>query len=85
MRVNDVERALLERERVTSTALGHAVAVPHAYLYGIEKPVILFIRLARPVNLGAPDGIPTRFVFVLLGPPDHAAEHTLIPWPRSPG
>jgi mannitol/fructose-specific phosphotransferase system IIA component (Ntr-type) len=72
---DEVEQALLARERQASTALGHAVAVPHAYLDAIAEPVILLMRLARPVNLGAPDGVSTRFVFVLLGPPDHAAEH----------
>lgn len=72
---DEVEATLLARERQASTALGQAVAVPHAYLDAIREPVILFMRLARPVNLGAPDGISTRFVFVLLGPPDHAAEH----------
>jgi mannitol/fructose-specific phosphotransferase system IIA component (Ntr-type) len=72
---DEVEQALLARERQASTALGHSVAVPHAYLDAIDEPVILLMRLARPLNLGAPDGISTRFVFVLLGPPDHAAEH----------
>ena len=67
--------ALLERERQVSTAIGNAVAVPHAYLEGIPEPTVVFVRLARPVNLGAPDGIPTRFVFVLLGPEKATAEH----------
>ena len=39
------------------------------------EPVIVFIRLKHPLNLGAPDGIPTRFLFVLLGPKEAAAEH----------
>src|SRR5690606_11594286 len=70
-----VEAALLAREGRVSTAIGHAVAVPHAYLDGIERPLIVFIRLARPLNLGAPDGIPTHFAFMLLGPTGTAAEH----------
>jgi mannitol/fructose-specific phosphotransferase system IIA component (Ntr-type) len=67
--------ALLEREQQVSTAIGHAVAVPHAYLECFEKQVLVFVRLAHPLNLGAPDGIPTRFLFVLLGPPGSAGEH----------
>ena len=63
-----VESALLDRERQVSTAIGNAVAVPHAYLDALTEPLIVFVRLARPINLGAPDGVPTRFVFVLLGP-----------------
>ena len=70
-----VEAALLAREEEISTAIGHAVAVPHAYLDLLTEPIVIFVRLARPLNLGAPDGIPTRFLFVLLGPTGRAAEH----------
>ncbi len=72
---DQVIQALLQRERKTPTAIGHAVAVPHAYLDGIQEQLVLFVRLAHPVNMGAPDGIPTRFLFFLLGPPDSAARH----------
>ncbi len=70
-----VESALLDRERVVSTAIGNAVAVPHAYLDALTEPLTVFVRLARPINLGAPDGVPTHFVFVLLGPTGATAEH----------
>lgn len=70
-----VRDALMRREREGSTAIGHAVAVPHAYLDCFQQQLIVFIRLARPVNMGAPDGIPTRFVFVLLGPQESVAMH----------
>lgn len=70
-----VEKALIERERQFSTAIGHSVAVPHAYLDVLSEPAIFFVRLAHPLNLGAPDGIPTQFLFVLLGPSTSAVEH----------
>lgn len=71
----EVEQNLLAREAQGSTAIGHAVAVPHAYLDVFSQPIVVFARLDRPLNLGAPDGIPTRFVFVLLGPTGSAAAH----------
>ncbi len=67
--------ALLARERTTPTAIGHGVAIPHVYLEGCPEAVIVFVRLAAGVNLGAPDGIPTRLMFFLLGPPVAAAQH----------
>ena len=73
--LKEVEEALIQREEQGSTAIGHAVAVPHAYLDCFKEQVICFVRLASPVNLGAPDGIPTRFAFVLLGPEKCASEH----------
>jgi len=72
---DQVASALLQRDQEAPTAIGHAVAVPHAYLDEIEEQIVLFVRLAHPVNLGAPDGIPTQFLFFLLGPPGSAAQH----------
>ena len=70
-----VEQALLAREQEASTAVGHATALPHAYLPGLKQPVVAFVRLARPLNLGALDGVPTQYFFIMLGPTDHAAQH----------
>ncbi|MEC7502259.1 MAG: PTS sugar transporter subunit IIA [Planctomycetota bacterium] len=70
-----VEQALLEREQTAPTAIGHSVSIPHAYLEGFREPRVIFARLAHAVNLGAPDGIPTRFIFFMLGPPGDAARH----------
>lgn len=70
-----VEAALLDRESQVPTALGHAVAVPNAYLEQVTEPIVVFVRLARPVNLGAPDGISTRFLFFMIGPEGARANH----------
>jgi mannitol/fructose-specific phosphotransferase system IIA component (Ntr-type) len=74
-RRDEVEALLLEREQQVSTAIGNAVAVPHTYLDAFSEPVILFARLSRPVNLGAPDRVRTRFVFMLLGPSGAEIQH----------
>lgn len=74
-RAADVEAALNEREQTGSTAIGHAVAVPHAYLDAIAKPIVVFVRLKHPLNQGAPDGIPTRFFYFLLGPTEATSHH----------
>ncbi|TWT37545.1 Nitrogen regulatory protein [Posidoniimonas corsicana] len=74
-RAADVQTALLRREAEASTAIGHAVAVPHVYLDAIKEPVVLFVRLEHPINLGAPDGVPTQHLFFLLGPPNATSAH----------
>ncbi|MEM9826926.1 MAG: PTS sugar transporter subunit IIA [Planctomycetota bacterium] len=66
---------LMERERTVPTTIGHATAVPHFYDDSIEKPVVAFVRLKDAVNLGAPDGIATRYVFLLLGSNNQTAQH----------
>ena len=66
---------LTSREKLFSTAIGHSVAVPHAYIEGLTDQVVVFVRLKHAINVGAPDGVPTQFVFVLMGPPGKAVEH----------
>jgi mannitol/fructose-specific phosphotransferase system IIA component (Ntr-type) len=67
--------AALDEQGVTSTAIGDSVAVPHCYLDIIEKPLIAIARLDRGINANAPDGVPVRFIFLLIGPKGATAEH----------
>ncbi len=64
--------ALLEREGLCSTAIGHGIAIPHPTqpLPGVFKGVALAaVRLERGLELEAPDGEPVR-LFVLMGTDD---------------
>lgn len=70
-----VASGVKEREELIPTVIGHACAVPHFYDDRIEKPQLLFIRLRHPANLGAPDGIGTRYIFLLLGATEQTAQH----------
>jgi mannitol/fructose-specific phosphotransferase system IIA component (Ntr-type) len=72
---DNVIEVFLERERLVSTAIGNAVAVPHCYLESLSEPQIVFVRLKHGINLEAPDGTPIQYFFFLLGPTGRAAEH----------
>jgi len=63
------------REASVSTAIGSSLAVPHAYDEGIAEPLIAIARLKHGIAAGAPDGTPTRFVFLLLGPTGATEQH----------
>lgn len=69
----EVEGALLARERLGTTALGRGVALPHARLAGDDPPLMLLARLARPIDFEARDEQPVDLVFVVLWP-EEAAE-----------
>jgi PTS system nitrogen regulatory IIA component len=59
---------LFARERLGSTGLGHAVAIPHGRIKGLKEARGAFVRLKQPVPFDAPDGKPVSQVFVLLVP-----------------
>jgi nitrogen PTS system EIIA component len=67
--------ALLHRERLSSTALGKGIAVPHTRLAGIEHIVCVFARLEQPIDFEAPDKEPVDLVFLLLAPESAGADH----------
>jgi PTS system nitrogen regulatory IIA component len=71
----DVFDALLERERLGSTGVGEGVAIPHARIEGLQRPIGGFARLLEPVDFEAIDERKADLVFMLLAPTDSGAEH----------
>jgi mannitol/fructose-specific phosphotransferase system IIA component (Ntr-type) len=66
---------VMAREKLASTCLGSGCAVPHAHSVGLESSYIAATRLAQPIELDTPDGEPVSLIFLLIGPPKHAATH----------
>lgn len=58
---------LRNREALDSTAIGRGVAIPHAYVPGVTRSAVAFVRLKYPVDVRAIDGEPAKFLFILLG------------------
>lgn len=59
---------ILERERVSNTALGHDVAIPHARTDQCTDIVIAVGRSGEGIDFEAKDGLPVRLIF-LIGTP----------------
>jgi mannitol/fructose-specific phosphotransferase system IIA component (Ntr-type) len=81
--LNDGARAglllsLLARERLGSTGVGHAIALPHTRyaVPGVSRPQIIFGRLPNGIPYGSPDGAPVRLFFLLVSP--DVAQHLQI-------
>jgi len=67
--------AVMEREALAPTGLGEDCAIPHAQTDTVTETAIAAIRLAEPMDFGAPDGTSARLVFLIVGPKDSAALH----------
>jgi Kef-type K+ transport system membrane component KefB/mannitol/fructose-specific phosphotransferase system IIA component (Ntr-type) len=65
----DAREAVLERERTAPTGLGDEVAIPHASVEGLTKPIVALGVSPDGIDFDAPDGRPARLVFLLLMPP----------------
>lgn len=71
----DILEAVLERERVGSTAMGRGIAIPHGRVAGLQRIVTVFARLDQPVDFEASDEEPVDLVFLLLAPEHAGADH----------
>ncbi|HPF24899.1 MAG: PTS sugar transporter subunit IIA [Hyphomonas sp.] len=70
-----IEDAVMERERLGSTGVGEGVAIPHARVDGLEKPVGGFMHLVSGVDFEAIDERPCDLIFMLLAPKSAGADH----------
>ena len=64
-----------EREKLGSTGFGRGVAIPHARIADLGRPVAAVLRLSTPVAFDAADGMPVDLVFGLLSPEAAGAAH----------
>ena len=71
----NIYEKLLERERLGSTGLTHGVALPHARIKGINRPIGALIRLAESVEFDSLDEQPADLIFALLVPEEANEEH----------
>lgn len=70
-----VLEVLLERERISTTAIGEGVAIPHGKLANVEKVSGVFARSPEGVDFASLDGAPTHLFFALIAPQNAAADH----------
>jgi PTS system nitrogen regulatory IIA component len=67
--------AVLLRERLNGTGVGDGVAIPHALVPDLKRPIAAFARLDPPQDFEALDGRPADLVLMLFSPADRGGDH----------
>ena len=70
-----VVEALLAREALGPTGVGHGVALPHARLDGIGDVMGVFVLLDKPIDFDSVDRQPVDIAFALFAPEEAGVEH----------
>ncbi|MHC4788170.1 MAG: PTS sugar transporter subunit IIA, partial [Planctomycetota bacterium] len=73
--VGEALEAILERERLGSTAIGRGVAVPHARVEDLARVVVAFGYSAEGIEFKSLDGELVHQVFLVVAPKDGADEY----------
>jgi PTS system nitrogen regulatory IIA component len=69
---------LMARERQAATSIGGGVAIPHAFLQGIEKPLVGAFLLQRAIPYGPSDSDRVKTAFFLVGREGNTEHHLPI-------
>jgi len=70
--------AVADRERTKATAIGQGIAFPHARLTEIASPRVVMGLSHGGIDWDAPDGLPVRWVFMILTPADDLESQVTI-------
>jgi PTS system nitrogen regulatory IIA component len=70
-----VYRALRQREREATTAIGGGIAIPHARVAGLSQPEVVLGLLQDAVPYESPDGQPVRMMALVVSDPLRPDDH----------
>jgi len=70
-----VREAILEREKIMSTGVGHGFAIPHGKTDAVSDIVAAFAVTAEPIDYQSLDEKPVRLVFLLVGKDNMVGPH----------
>jgi PTS system nitrogen regulatory IIA component len=76
--VDDVFRALCQREELASTGIGVGVGVPHGRVDTVDEVLVALGVHRRGVDFSAPDGKHTGIFFAVLAPVSKPGVHLKV-------
>ena len=71
----EIQAALLNREQLGSTAIGYGVAIPHARISHLPKPMVVCLTVNKPIDFDSDDRFMVDIIFGLLVPELATEEH----------
>ncbi len=74
-KVKEIIKAVLAREAQATTGIGKGVALPHAKLKGVKKPIATIGCSSKGIDFASLDSKPVYSVILLLSSPDNPDEH----------
>jgi PTS system nitrogen regulatory IIA component len=75
IRPEEIDRVLVERERLQSTGVGGGVAIPHGGMERLKRQVGAVLICPAPIEFDAIDGAPVSILFAVIGPKGATGEH----------
>lgn len=74
----EIYDSLQRREQLTSTGIGHGVALPHCFFDGLTEFVTGLITTTNAVEFAAADGTSVDLFFFIVAPSQQRSEHVAL-------
>ena len=78
---NELYTELFAREKVSSTAIGNGIAIPHAkmpFISNVDDQRIIICYLKEPIDMDAPDGRKVFVMFLILAANVHYHQQIIV-------
>ena len=66
-------QAVLNREKLGTTGIGHGVAIPHGKIKGLAEIKVFFGGSLSGVDFNSMDGMPVYLFFMIIAPERHGS------------
>lgn len=73
--VDDLKRAVWQRETTRTTGIGHGIGIPHGKAAGVDRLRMAIGRPSKPIEFRAIDGRPVDLIILLASPADQTGPH----------
>ena len=73
--IHEVKKAIMEREKIMSTGVGHGFGIPHCKTSKVTEIVAAFGKTKNPIDFDALDGKQVKLIFLLIGKDNLVAPH----------
>ncbi len=77
-KIASIRESLIHREKMSSTAIGNHLAIPHCRTNKVSKLNLRIFRSTKPINFEALDSEPVRLFFLLIFPESAGTDHLVL-------
>ena len=73
--ISKVKKAVIEREKIMTTAIGKLIAIPHAKSDAVREMIAAFGKFVQPFDFDSMDSKPVYLVFLFVSTTNQVADH----------
>jgi len=73
--ISKVRKAVIEREKIMTTAIGKLIAIPHAKSDAVKEMIAAFGKFVKPFDFDSLDNKPVYLVFLFVSTTNQVADH----------